>query len=797
MSTQTNNRTVRLSRRSFLKIRTWRFVEFFDDCTHPQRWYYVCTDAVYAVGGPKQGDGRMQWEWPVPPGVPRWTADFCTGATGVRSWQEEEEEKVLAEHSRIVRNAGPSVPGRPAYFESRTAGVSCLLCCREEPNEAQHVKSKDHSRLVAQWQVLSERLAMLRLELRRARPADAKLRCHPGLLVAWQGELWQALRASPSPPLPVLSVFWHRVVLPCLKRSTNGDKKPDLDIYSNLEDALDRSLLIANGLLPEKPQALLPEDATKLDAAVRDLKVFLGSSSADCSTEAKLNVAVSALRQLRSCLSTASVSQWTTVAGEKAWAVLHAGEVAVRSHCLSPALRTAAQAWLAAQGLSHCIKLLDTRGLLQRLQSLSSDEVKAIDGLPKRCKESIAKALEHGTEMGQLSEEHLEPPAGWEMEFSRTIGLFYYRKLAADQQPDPRGKNQWQRPFLEMNSRDALEEEPVLDDGLVRGTTVSGAVPYVEIDLQGDPICLLCKQRGLEHFAGPGHRQSKYCWSALQDRLHSIEREMWTVGSGDKGRAEAAALAEAWHSEIRRAALAVDKEDANEKSEAMPHVRAVFWHLVLASWISKPTQSMSDLQRSVDAALTTAWAPEPRWEALQCRLPAAPRPRHDFPWPADAPLKLSAATPPEVFDALSAQALLRQGVSAQDDGTLWCAYCEKSVLSLREHLGPPSLEAQTHFKEKKAVTPVVQRLHKEGWALRREGLRICQLRYSCGLCNVSGPWGQVFAHREGEEHMKACAALKEDTGHAAVQASKLTSRWDQEEMDAWLSAFGSVNGTDE
>jgi len=160
--------------------------------------------------------------------------------------------------------------------------------------------------------------------------------------------------------------------------------------------------------------------------------------------------------------------------------------------------------------------------------------------------------------------------------------------------------------------------------------------------------------------------------------------------------------------------------------------------------------------------------------------------------PGGTELKLTASTPPEVFDLLSAQCLQNEGIVAQAGGALWCTFCETPVLCLHSHLGRPSQEATQHWAAKESATVLIQQLRSSGWKLRREGLRFSKFGYSCGLCNSSGKWRSVFDHQRSERHTEACRSLSQSSDFAVATAAKHNSAVQEEEKAAWAKAFSDT-----
>ncbi|CAE8626985.1 unnamed protein product [Polarella glacialis] len=312
------------------------------------------------------------------------------------------------------------------------------------------------------------------------------------------------------------------------------------------------------------------------------------------------------------------------------------------------------------------------------------------------------------------------------------------------------------------------------------------AVPYIEVE-KGVPVCLLCGHRGLEHFASAGHAAAEKLWTELLARMTQLESELRSEVSNESS-SFSEVLARAWIGEIRYV--------AGQDEERFGQVQQAFAQLMLGQRLSAAAGSLVGVQQAFDRALTDAnRTPEPMWKNQRWQLPPPPAPEHDFPWssrPHDVTLKLSAATPPEVFDALSIQALSREGISAQPDGGLWCSHCEVAVLSLREHLGPPSAEAQHHLRQRSSATSSAARLRSEGWKLSREGLWLSQHRFHCGLCTVSGSWRLVWEHRSSHCHVEACAALSKNASAAAVQSRALHSLGSDAEQ-AWEAAFKAAD----
>ncbi|CAJ1339197.1 unnamed protein product [Effrenium voratum] len=402
-------------------------------------------------------------------------------------------------------------------------------------------------------------------------------------------------------------------------------------------------------------------------------------------------------------------------------------------------------------------------------------------GLPTHFAERLSEAWYRGGALTALRPRS-QPPAGWEMVFSRSVGLFYYCRVGST-------RAQWRYPEA---APDVQPDVPNLLENFDRGKPHSGSVPYVELDFRGHPLCLLCKGRGLEHFASAGHAENVRVWGAIHHRLTDLERDLRVQSTFlDSSLVmlsakENSALAQVWLSEIRRTAQDLQEDETKPKAAA-----CAFWHLALGP--SAPATRLAHVQQDLDRTLTHAGLPEPRWSTMQWKHRLPVQPGEDFPWPRPSTLKLSETTPPEVFDALSGQALKGEGIAAQADGTLWCAYCDRAVPELSSHLNRKSVEALEHVECRGQATTVVAKLRERGCQLRREGIVISKGRFHCGLCNTSGGWLRIFHHCSSHAHLAAYGNFQRNNSPEAIQAKLNSDKHKEAEESAWKAAFDAMS----
>ncbi|CAE7031891.1 grpE [Symbiodinium sp. CCMP2592] len=463
--------------------------------------------------------------------------------------------------------------------------------------------------------------------------------------------------------------------------------------------------------------------------------------------------------------------------------VLRPAKAAIQKACLEPSFNVNVRSWLRKHQLDSCFDVLAVRGVLESLQLKETFQADATQSLPGRFVDALAKALYEG---GDLRRVHgtRQLPDGWEMVYSRSAGLFYYHEIPKGGAQN--GRTQWQFPDLQAEFNPP--EVPNALTACERGAPCTG-VPYVELDSGGEPLCLLCGQRGLEHFAGAAHADKILTWSGIHQRLSQVLRElsaqaMLPASSGGKAVEEDAALAKVWLEEARRAVFDSDAEHQDVE------VCRIFWHLLLEPFF-KAVRLVS-VKEGLDRAIYFSGLPEPKWADMPWRMPLPPRSGQDFTWPYHSSLKLSPSTPREVFNALSAQALLQEGLAPQEGehrGGLWCSFCCKPVKILQEHLDRTSREAQEHMRAKSSCQAVADKLRVGGWRLRREGLQILKQRFYCGLCNASGSWMQIWDHHRSHHHQNAYMALRSSRSPAALQAHTNNEQFKEAEEKAWQAAF--------
>jgi len=712
----------------------------------------------------KVGSSAMSWEWPLPTGLVPWRTDGSAGEL----LQQQEEDQLLASARRI---SGAPRPGGPAFVDEG----SCLLCQQDATDL--HWASPEHRKHAAYWKQLADRLAMICVDLQRL-PEEAS---QSGLAAAWRGELWQALRMPPLPPSAVLAVFWRRVVLWSLSASCPTLLDHDADTVDGLRERLQYALSVAK--IAEKEQDRREEHERALAKVKAQAAKLVPLIDPDRLRKkaAHISEAVAAFKEARLALVAAPLH---TRSSSIAYAVatLRRSEAAIQKACLEPSFNVNVRSWLRKHQLDSCFDVLAVRGVLESLQLKEMFQADATQSLPGRFVDALAKALYEG---GDLRRVHgtRQLPNGWEMVYSRSAGLFYYHEIPKGGVQN--GRTQWQFPDLQAESS---PEVPNALTACERGIPCN-SVPYVELDSGGEPLCLLCGQRGLEHFAGAAHADKILTWSGIHQRLSQVLRElsaqaMLPASSGGKALEEDAALAKVWLEEARRAVFDSDAEHQDVE------VCRIFWHLLLEPFF-KAVRLLS-VKEGLDRAIYFSGLPEPKWADMPWRMPLPPRPGQDFTWPYHSSLKLSPSTPREVFNALSAQALLQEGLAPQEGehrGGLWCSFCCKPVKILQEHLDRTSREAQEHMRAKISCQAVVDKLRVGGWRLRREGLQILKQRFYCGLCNASGSWMQIWDHHRSHHHQNAYMALQSSRSPAALQAQINNEQFKEAEEKAWQAAF--------
>lgn len=703
--------------------------------------------------GGQQKRQQMQWEWPLPRGLVAWQGN-AEGSTS-EAWQKRDEEHALS--SQMVNQSNVVV-------DPFREGSQCLLCHQNAENG--HHTSSTHCQQMKQWKIASDRLAMVCLDLDTLSQDEAR---RPGLASVWRGELWEALRASPAIPTNVLAVFWRRVVLPQLSlQNSKHDSESLLGLQALLKEAL-------------KVARILEEDATdkEVSAAITSAERFIDDTKYPGLDKSSIALAAAAIKDLR--LATAKILHTRSAVLKNAVAILGQAQAKVKHHSLEPAFHATFHSWLKKHKLETCFKLLDQRGVIVSILKGDPVEANAAVGLPTRFAEKLWKAWCSDGDL-RLLRPLCSPPDDWEAVFSRNVGLFYFCKRVVH------GPAQWMYP--PTLAEDKLPKVQGNLEDLTRGQPHSGSVPYVEIDLNGEPVCLLCKAHGLEHFASAGHARNVNLWSAIQDRLVAADRDLAvqsTSLTSHSTSSQLSELAKVWVGEIQRLTL-----EQNTGADLEGQVGRTFWHLLFDDWAAKASRP-AQVQQELERALRIAGLAEPKWSSLQWKPRIPPQPDVDFPWPLPSILTLSASTPAEVFDHLNAEALKSEGIKVQADGSFWCAFCDKAVKPLANHLDRTSLEAKQHLDSRDVAQTVVASLRAEGHELGREGMTISKRRFRCGLCNISGSWTRCLEHRSSRSHQDAYQRFQGSTSSIAAQAKLNNSSFIEVEQTAWKAAFDAMD----
>lgn len=720
-----------------------------------------------------QKEGQMQWEWPLPSNVVPWRNDGGVDRSTSEQWQQQDEDHAIPEAKHFAISSSMTDLDECPYKE----GGRCLLCLEDFDDE--HQSSSMHGQHMKFWKQITDRMAMICLDLEKL-PQDGYRQI--GLASAWRGELWQALRVSPAPPKSVLAPFWQRVVLQHLAPADSTSKN-DRETAAGLHALLKKALKAARGGGNESQETSL-EAEKEISAAVASLDKRVSGL-----TNISITPAVAALKDLRLAVISSSLYSSSTRSSilDHALKALRQAEAAIEQFCSQPAFHVVVQSWLKEKRLESCLPLLSHRGVLTAIAKGEAVKADAAHGLPTHFSETLSEAW-HSEGALRLLRPRRSPPDDWELVFSRSVGLFYYCHKTTD------GRAQWPYPVLAENeTKGNLAEVPNILNEWTRGKPVAGNALYAEIASKGEPICLLCKGQGLEHFASAGHSENIAIWSSIQSSLSEVERDLnvqstLVTSASSLSSYEMAALAKAWLHEIQYTTL----EPADSADVRKQQVSRVFWHLLLAPWSQKATR-LVQVQQELDRALTMSGLQEPKWSALEWQARMPPQPDLDFPWPRVSKLKLPQSTPSEVYDALSAQALKSEGITAKADGTLWCTYCDKAVKQLSAHLNRIFPEAMQHIENGIAVKAVVAKLKSEGHQMRCEGLVLSKRRFYCGLCNTSGNWKWICDHRSTPSHRDAYNVFLQSSSPAAAQVQINNKNFKEAELESWKKAFQAMD----
>lgn len=718
-----------------------------------------------------QKEGQMQWEWPLPVNLVPWRNDGAVDGSTSEQWQQQDEDHAIPE----AKHFAPADRSVTALDECPyKEGGRCLLCSEDFDDE--HESSSMHGQHMKFWKQVTDRMAMICLDLEKL-PQEGYRQV--GMASAWRGELWQALRVSPAPPKSVLAPFWQRVVLRHLAPADSTSEN-DRETAAGLQALLKEALKVARGTGNESQETSLEKAEKDISAAVASLDKRVSGL-----TNTSITPAVAALKDLRLAVISSSLYSCGTRSSilDHALKALRQAEAAIEQFCSQPAFNVVVKSWLEERRLESCLPLLSHRGVLTAIAKGEAVKADAAHGLPTQFSETLSEAW-HSEGALRLLRPRRSPPDDWELVFSRSVGLFYYCHKSIE------GRAQWPYPVVAENETKAnLAEVPNTLDEWTRGKPVAGNALYAEIPSKGEPICLLCKGQGLEHFASAGHSENIAIWASIQSRLSEVEDglnvQSTLVTSGSSLTSfEMAALTKAWLHQIQNTTV----EPADSANVRKQQVSRVFWHLLLAPWSQKATR-LVQVQQELNRAVTMAGLPEPKWSDLEWQARVPPQPHVDFPWPRVSKLKLPQSTPSEVYDALSAQALKSEGITAKADGTLWCTYCDKAVKQLSAHLNRIFPEAMQHIENGIAVKAVVAKLKSAGHQMRCEGLVLSKRRFHCGLCNTSGNWKWICDHRSTPSHRDAYNVFLQSSSPAAAQVQINNKKFKEAEQEAWKKAM--------
>jgi hypothetical protein len=376
--------------------------------------------------------------------------------------------------------------------------------------------------------------------------------------------------------------------------------------------------------------------------------------------------------------------------------------------------------------------------------------------------------------------------------FSQSVGLHYYQATSK-----PYG-TQWEFPKALVpvpSAGKAIEDTEPQELEFTPQWSLFDVAPYLQRSREGEARCLLCNATGKDHLASQEHSASVEHWHDLVNLLKAVEKEVLRLpehpfpSNADFRQQEAwqRNFMEAWRGEIL-AALQSEKTAGRRRPERL---LPAFWHLVVRPNLPSEGNRQSLLD-AVQAMLRIAQAPEVAQGGLEsfsrsasslvviAEYTAPPQRGVDFAWyPAPLPitLRLNERTPPEVFNALRPQALLGEGIEADESGIMFCDYCSRPVRKISEHLNPRQPEAQAHRRNRISRFATMDLFKSSGSRLRLQGVAISNKRFECRLCNEEGKWHDVWAHCESTRHVSKAQALP-----AVPEPSA-------EECRAWKEAF--------
>lgn len=279
---------------------------------------------------------------------------------------------------------------------------------------------------------------------------------------------------------------------------------------------------------------------SKAQAAATALAPLLLKSRLKNNTPEGFNELLTALQDL---VAAHAACQSPPMVVQKA---LDAGQLAARRYSEAPIRSQRARAWLKAAGMQHCIPLLNSHGLLDRVHDIGkTPELADACGLPFPYRDALVEAVSEN----RLSESQVVPlggasaaPPGWERRLSRRVGVYYYQAKTAAAAAAIKGggaaaegeQTLWQWP---LTASEEVGDEEVAEDPLVAldlptpeapGGCATAAPPelsraaYVDFTPFGDVFCGMCSRTGRRHLRSSRHSHAVAFWAALTELLVGI-----------------------------------------------------------------------------------------------------------------------------------------------------------------------------------------------------------------------------------------------------------------------------------
>jgi len=626
--------------------------------------------------------------------------------------------------------------------------LHCGYCDTEVTNLAHHLnpyfkQAKEHAKHKTACSLALKWLRTEGWRLRREGIAISKRTCICGPC-GWQGH-WSEVQAHRE----------HRKHDSSSSRGSSASTE-EHEAWSAIFESADQMFPEAGPTLsgekkldPAKEELLAetPEERTKNEVATNAGQELLKKLSAGRLKRDSGN----GLQELFSCIKALreAISKCKTPPSA-ARDALTAGEGAVRGYCERPARRLRARKWLHHQGYLHCAELLQGKELLERLHTLGTVPNLLNSGLPERCREALVSAAS----TGQVTEDDLAPepdPPGWDRILSGSYGLHYFQESTGD--PAKR-RTQWDWPTQpeDFDLTEIAKPHRI-------GEPKDGKAVYVELDSNGEPHCLLCDEPGIEHLRGEAHALAVAHLTTFLESLKVVQAELARAVVPGK-EPYITGLTSAWEGELKYHIGAMLAPEAVERvcwhRVVKPHLPVGGGHQKLLAAVAKMVEVLS--------------APEP--DSFQPIKVTTPVPGEDFPHfpnPLEVTLKLTEQTPEVVYSVLSAEALLGEGIAPRKDG-MWCGYCEILVDNVAKHLNPHTKAAKHHIKCRDMCLQYKDRLRKEGWILRHDGIRVEKNTFRCGLCSKSGEWYKLWEHRETKLHTRSRPPLPLEPTRAEREA---------------------------